>query len=144
MGKPKVMVALRDQESVETLVTLACQVASGMNADLMALHVVEVPPATPIGAADEILDHPGKDILERAKQCADQYGARQITTRLLRARQAGEAVVGEAQEQGIDCLVMGHRRLNIFGEILLGSTVQYVVRHGPFRVIVEIPPVHRS
>ncbi len=141
MGKPKVMVALRDQESVESLVTLACQVASGMNADLMALHVVEVPPATPIGAEDEILDHPGKDILERAKHFANQHGAHPITTRLLRARQAGEAVVGEAQDQGIDCLVMGHRRLNILGEILLGSTVQYVVRHAPFRVIVEIPPV---
>jgi nucleotide-binding universal stress UspA family protein len=138
------MVALRDQESVESLVTLACQVAGGMDADLMALHVVEVPMATPIEADDEILDHAGKEILGHAQKYAARCSPRPVQTRLLRARQAGEAIVGEAQEQGFDCLVMGHRRLTVIGEILLGSTVQYVARHAPFRVIVEIPSVHRT
>jgi len=144
VGKPKVMVALREQESVESLVALACQVASGMEAELVALHVVEVPLPTPIEAHDEVLDHPGKEILERAEKYAAQSFSRSVVTRLLRARHAGEAIVGEAQEQGVDCLVMGHRRLSVIGEILLGSTVQYVARHAPFRVIVEIPPVHRT
>ena len=144
MTKPKVMVALRDQESVQSLVALACQVASGMGAELMALHVVEVPMATPIEADDDVLDRSGKEILDRALKYAQQAFSRQVKTNLVRARQAGEAIVGEAQEQGIDCLVMGHRRLTVIGEFLLGSTVQYVARHAPFRVIVEIPPVDRA
>jgi nucleotide-binding universal stress UspA family protein len=87
VAKPKVMVALRDAASVESLVTLACQMAEGMGAELTALHVVEVPMATPIEADDEVLDRP---------------------------------------------------------EILLGSTVQYVARHAPCRVVVQIPPLrHR-
>jgi nucleotide-binding universal stress UspA family protein len=110
----------------------------------MALHVVEVPMATPIEADDDVLDHPGKEILDHARKYAVQEFSRPTETRLLRARQAGEAIVGEAQERGIDCLVMGHRRLSVLGEILLGSTVQYVARHAPFRIVVEIPPLERS
>ena len=138
------IVALRDLESVESLVTLACQVASATDAELLALHVVEVPMVTPIAADDDVLDQPGKEILAKAQQSAAQNFSRKVSVRLLRARQAGEAIVGEAQEWGADCLVMGHRRLSLVGEILLGSSVQYVARHSPLRVIVEIPPVNQS
>ena len=47
MGKSKVMVAVRDALSVESLMTLACQLSRGMDADLLiALHVVNVPLVT--------------------------------------------------------------------------------------------------
>ena len=144
MAKTKMIVALRDLESVESLVTLACQVANATDAELLALHVVEVPMVTPIAADDDVLDQPGKEILAKAQQSAAQNFSRKVSVRLLRARQAGEAIVGEAQEWGADCLVMGHRRLSLVGEILLGSSLQYVARHSPLRVIVEIPPVKQS
>lgn len=144
MAKSKVLVALRDLESVESLITLACQVANGMDAELRALHVVEVPLATPLDAEDAVLDHPGREILDRARELAARKFSREVPVRLLRARSAGEAIVEEAQECGAGCLVMGHRRLSLVGEILLGSTVQYVARHAPIRVIVEIPPVESS
>lgn len=144
MAKPKVMVALRDAASVESLVTLACQMAEGMGAELTALHVVEVPMATPIEADDEVLDRPGKEILAQAQRIASEAFSRKITAQLLRARQAGEALVGEVKEQGIDLLVMGYHQPHTLGEILLGSTVQYVARHAPCRVVVQIPPLrHR-
>jgi nucleotide-binding universal stress UspA family protein len=113
-----------------------------MDAELSALHVVEIPMATPIEADDEVLDRPGHDILEHARRYAAQHFSRRITTKLLRARQAGEAIVGEASEQGIESLVVGYHQRHTLGEILLGSTVQYVVRHAPCRVIVQIPPPH--
>jgi APA family basic amino acid/polyamine antiporter len=144
MGKTKVLVALRDVQSLESLVTLACQISSGMEAELTALHVVEIPMATPIDADDEVLDRPGHEILECARKYAAEHFSRPLTTKLLRARQAGEALVGEASEQGIDTLVMGHHQPHTLGEILLGSTAQYVARHAPCRVIVQIPPArHR-
>lgn len=140
MAKPKVMVALRDEESVESLVTLACEVADGMDAELTALHVVEIPIVTPLEADDASLDRPGKQILARAERIALASFGRKLSHRLLRARRAGEAIVGELKESGIDTLVMGYHRPHTLGEILLGSTVQYVVRHAPCRVIVQIPP----
>jgi len=141
MGKPKVMVAVRDAVSVEGLVTLACQLANGMDAELTALHVVEVPMLTPLEAVEETIDAPGKEVLAHAQRVAEKW-SRHLSTNFLRAREAGEAIAGEAKEQGVDLLVIGHHKPHphALGETLLGSTVQYVAHHAPCRVIVQIPP----
>ncbi|MBZ5563883.1 MAG: universal stress protein [Acidobacteriia bacterium] len=144
MAKTKVMVALRDLESSESLVTLACQLAQGMEGELIALHVVEVPAATPIDASEETLDRPGKDILAAAQQVAERLHQK-LAPCLVRARTAGEAVVGEAKDQGVDLLIVGHHKPHPRAErdFLLGSTTQYVAHHAPCRVIVQIPAPSR-
>jgi nucleotide-binding universal stress UspA family protein len=121
--------------------TLAIHLANGMDADLVALHVVEVPLATPLEAEDEVLDREGKNILAAATQVAER-SSKKISTELLRAREAGEAIAGEAKERGAELLIMGHHRPHphALGEFLLGSTVQYVAHHAPCRMIVQIPP----
>lgn len=141
MGKPKVMVAVCSADSVESLVTLSCQLASAIDGELTALHVVEVPPATPLDAAAEVLDYSGEKLLTQAKRVAERL-SNQISTQLVRAREVGEAIVGEAKNQGADLLVVGHHRPHphILAEISLGSTVQYVAHHAPCRVIIQIPP----
>ncbi len=144
MGKPKVMVAVRDAASVESLVTLACQLSQGMDADLTALHVVVLPALTPLDAEDETLDREGKDLLAHAKRVAEKF-SRPLSPELLRAREVGEALVGEAKEQGVELLVMGHHKPHphTIAETLWGSTVRYVAHHAPCRVIVQIPaPEH--
>ena len=80
MSKPKVMVAVRDAYSVESLVTLACQVSQGMEAELRALHVVEVPRLTPLDAPEEVIDHAGKEVLVQAKRVAEKF-SRPFSTR---------------------------------------------------------------
>ncbi len=144
MSKARVMVALRDLESAESLVTLACQLAQGMDGELIGLHVVEVPAATPIDANEESLDRPGKEILAAAQRVAERLRQR-LATCLVRARTAGEAVVGEAKDRGADLLVVGHHKPRARAErdFLLGSTTHYVAHHAPCRVIVQIPPPDR-
>jgi len=145
MGKPKMMVAVGNEASVESLMTLACQLCQGMDADLAALHVVEVPYVTPFEAADETIDHAGKEVLAQAQRVAEKF-SRPLSTELLRAREAGEAIVGVAKEQGVDLLVMGHHKphTHTLSETLLGGTVRYVAHHAPCRVIVQIPaPEHK-
>jgi len=141
VDRPKVVVALRDPESVESLMTLAIHLSNSMDAEIVALHVVEVPLATPLEAEDEILDHPGKEILAAATRVAER-SSRKLSTELLRAREAGEAIVGEAKERGAELLIVGHRgsHSSALGELLLGSTAQYVAHHAPCRVIIQIPP----
>jgi len=141
VDKAKLMVALRDPESVESLMTLAIHLAKSMEAEIVALHVVEVPAATPLEAEDEVLDHPGKEILAAAIRVAEQFSTK-VSTELVRAREAGEAIVGEARDQGVELLVVGHRgsHSTALGELLLGGTAQYVAHHAPCRVIIQIPP----
>lgn len=141
MNKPKVMVALRDADHVESLVKLACAMAKGMGADLTALHVVEVAPGLPLDADDDVLDRPGKQVLSLARRAASENFFGEVSSRLLRARHAGEAIVGEAKDQGVELLILGYHHKSGVTEVLLGSTVRYTARHAPCRVIVEIPPV---
>jgi nucleotide-binding universal stress UspA family protein len=97
--------------------------------------------ATPIKTEDEILDHPGKEILEAAARVAEK-SSKKLSTELLRAREAGEVIVGEAKDQGAELLIVGHRgsHPSALGELLLGSTAQYVARHAPCRVLIQVPP----
>jgi len=116
----------------------SCSCAS--YAGLVALHVVEVPLATPIETEDEILDHPGKGVLAAAARVAEK-SSKKLSTELLRAREAGEAVVGEAKDRGAELLIVGDRgsHPSAVGELVLGSTAQYAGHHAPCRVIIQIP-----
>jgi nucleotide-binding universal stress UspA family protein len=140
MGKSKVMVAVRDALSVESLMTLACQLSRGMDADLLILHVVNVPLVTPLDALDESIDRSGKEILAQAQRVAEKF-PHAVTTELLRARDVGEAIVGVAGERVADLLVMGHHKPHphTLSDALFGGVVRYVAHRAPCRVIVQIP-----
>lgn len=140
MNRPRVIVALRDAESVQSVMRLACQLAKGMEGELVPLHVVEVPMATPLDAEDEILDRKGRQILSLAKRAASADLSMPIVARLVRARQAGPAIVGEAEELGAELIVMGYHQPHGAGDALLGSVVRYVAKHTPCRLVVQIPP----
>ena len=145
MSKPKVMVALRDKASIESLMELACQLTHAMGAELIALHVVVVPILTPIEVADETLDQPGKEVLAEAKRSAANLST-PLATELLRARESGEAIVGVAKEKGIDLLVIGHHKphAHALGDTLVGGIARYAIHHAPCRVILQIPAPARK
>ncbi len=139
-GGRKVIVALRDAESVESLMELACHVSSGMKAELVAMHVIEVPPVLELNADSKDLDEPGKHMLSIAVRVANHHFGK-VETLLIRAREVGPTILDEAKNRHADLLVMGYHHKPRVEDILLGSTVQYVTRHAPCRVIVEIPPL---
>jgi len=139
MEKPKVMVALRDSETAGSLTKLACQMASLAGTNVIALHVIEVPPGLPMNVEDPIFERPGEQVLSLARQIASNNFSMHISTKLLKARNAGEAIVGEAEEQEIELLVIGYRHDHHLAEALLGSTVQHVTHHAPCRVLVQVP-----
>ncbi|MFZ0960320.1 MAG: universal stress protein [Terriglobia bacterium] len=145
MAKTKVMVAIRNATSVQSLMTLACQLSQGTDAELAVLHVVLVPLLTPLEIQDETIDQAGKEVLAQAKRLAEKF-SQPVSTELLRAREAGEAIVGVAKEQGVDLLVVGHHKRypHTLSETLLGGVVRYVAHHAPCRVIVQIPAPERK
>ena len=70
MENLKVMVAVRDEESIDSLMKLACQMSGASGADLIALHVLEIAPALPLEAHSDFLEKPAQHILSLARQAA--------------------------------------------------------------------------
>jgi nucleotide-binding universal stress UspA family protein len=141
MPQTKILVAVQDREHVESLVKLACEMAHGAGADVIALHVVEVGLGLPLDADDAALDRLGQQLLELAHQAASQTCLKEISTRLVRAREAGPAIIREAEDQAADLIILGYRRKKSYvAKALLGSAVEYVTDYAPCRVIVQTVP----
>jgi APA family basic amino acid/polyamine antiporter len=117
------------REAVEVAARLATERAGR----IILLRVVVVPLELPLDAdLTEQLDEADR-LLDDARAVAAPYGVRTIE-RLVRARNAGRAIVEEAERRGAEIIVLGAPRgqhRNIFGH-----TVDYVLKNAPSRVMV--------
>lgn len=126
-----------DQES-ETAVALAAELAGDYGSTITAVVVVEVPAALPLDAHMLEEEAAAKRALEDARAIASARGVR-VRARVLRARDAGEAIVDEAERSDADVIVLraprSGRRWKMFGR-----TVDHVLKHAPCRVMVDSSP----
>jgi APA family basic amino acid/polyamine antiporter len=116
---------------------VACGLAAERRSQIIALNVIEVPLDLPLSA-----DLPGEEErsnreLDEAQAIGDSYGVT-VVDRMVRARSAGEAIVEEAERRGIEIIVVGSPRrvLAAGARGVFGSTVDYVLKHAPCRVMV--------
>ena len=130
----KAVVGLNGGPTDDMVVELACQLARPANAELIAVHVVEV------DWTHELADDVGRDeasaILDRAESIAGRHKVR-LQAELLQARDVGAALVDEAIELGADALFIGlPYRKRFGGDFALGTTLPYVLQNAPGQVLV--------
>jgi APA family basic amino acid/polyamine antiporter len=146
-----------DDDIVQTAGRLAADEhtdeAEGEGATIEALWVFEVPVSLPLDARlpEEQLKR-ARAALARAKAVGEEYEGVEVATATVRARSAGEAIVGEAERRGVEVIVLaaeepsrirGGGRLGGTGGPLdnfVGEATKYVVRKAPCRVILTAPP----
>ena len=71
---------------------------------------------------------------------AEAYGVR-VVERVVRARNAGRAIVDEAERRGSEIIVLGAPRGR--HRAIFGHTVDYVLKHAPSRVMVAAGKARR-
>jgi APA family basic amino acid/polyamine antiporter len=121
----------------ETAMALAAELAEDA-ASITAVLVIEIPPNLPLDCHMLDEEREARRVLEEARVIAERRGVR-VRTRLVRAREAGEAIVDEARAAAADVVVLrapraGERRRKVFGK-----TVDYVLKHAPCRVLIAAP-----
>lgn len=135
----KILVSLKQASDAEPLLGLAAQLA-GAAKTIAVVHIVEIPPATPIDAQSAVLDAPGRAVERAVKRVARKHPRRKFTVRILRARDTGRALVAELKEGKFDLMVVGYHHKRSLAELLLGTTAKYLARNAPCRLVMSIPP----
>jgi APA family basic amino acid/polyamine antiporter len=116
---------------------VACTLAVERGARITALSVVEVPLDRPLTVDLVEEERQANRELDEAIAIGDSYGVR-VLDRLVRARDAGAAIVDEATTRSSEIIVIGapRRRLGRYEQAVFGRTVDHVLRHAPCRVLV--------
>ena len=125
--------------------SVACRLAADRHATVLALTVIEVPQELPLDCHMLEEESEARQRVTEARAISELYGVR-ISPRTLRARAAGEAIVEEAAQAGVDAIVIGAPRKQRTGNRapIFGKTVDVVLKRAPCRVIVAALPVGRA
>jgi APA family basic amino acid/polyamine antiporter len=117
---------------------LACRLARERRSRITAVTVIEVPLELPLDAAlpEQVAEANAQ--LDEARAIGESYGV-SVVTRIIRARNAGRAIVDEATRRNAQIIVMGgprRIRLQRGRRAIFGDTVDFVLKHAPCRVMV--------
>jgi len=138
-----ILVPIVQSEASLEAVPLAAIIAKQKKAKLLIIHVIEVNRSLPLNAELDAEARRGEQLVRRAEEIALQAGA-QATGTLLQAREAGAAIIEEAEDHQIDAIILGIPRPKA-GSGLIGRTAEYVMQHATCSVWVvrqgtAIPP----
>jgi APA family basic amino acid/polyamine antiporter len=125
---------LRTAESEEALIT-AARLAAERRATIAIVRAIEVPLDLQLDTSLTEEERRANRELDDAQALVESYGVRAVT-RLVRARSAGPAIVDEVRHRNAELVVVGAPRRGRRGASIFGSTVAYVLKASPARVLV--------
>jgi nucleotide-binding universal stress UspA family protein len=130
-----------DDEAIRLAYTYAlAKKGKGRYIGVDVVYVVEVPHALPLDAQlDDKLER-GEKALDHAEEVARDMGL-DVDASIMQARNTGAAIVDMSRETGSEMIVMAvdyHKKL---GELDMGRTLPYVLKHAPCRVWVCRAPI---
>ena len=130
-----------DDEAMRLAYTYAlAKKEKGRNIAVDVVFVVEVPHSLPLDAQLDDKIEKGEKALDHAEEFARGMGL-QVEASIIQARSAGAAIVDMSRENASELIVMAvdyHKKL---GELDLGRTLPYVMKHAPCRVWLCRAPI---
>jgi basic amino acid/polyamine antiporter, APA family len=144
-----------DDDIVQTAGRLAGETRDDVieeGAVIEAIWVFEMPLSLPLDAPlPDAQIKRAREALARAKAVGEEYEGVEVATAMVRARRAGQAIVGEARRRGVEAIVLaaeepsrvrGGALLGGVGpmENYVGEVTKYVINKAPCRVILTAPP----
>ena len=137
----KAVLGLNGASTDGLVVHLGCQLARQNNAELVAVHVIEVDWSHELSDELTIENEAASAILDLAEGIAEHYRVK-LSGDLLQAREVAAALVDEAVELQADAIIVGlPYRKRLGGDFAIGDTIPYVFQNAPCQVIVAREPV---
>jgi len=127
---------LSKSEATDRIVALAAQMVRSRNGNVELLAVLEVPFTLPLDARVEEDEKLANETLDRAESVAIQR-VTAVNKRIVKARNAGPAIVREAEIQATDLILMANTRVRVRGNIQqIHPAVDYVMKNAPCEVLI--------
>jgi basic amino acid/polyamine antiporter, APA family len=132
----RILVPVVPGQPSDDALDVACRLAARRRSRVTALTVLEVPLDRSLGEPYPELEAEANRELDEAMRIGATYGV-PVTGRLERARAAGPAIVAEASARQSEIIVLGAPRdeLTARQAAILGTTVDYILKHAPCRVL---------
>jgi nucleotide-binding universal stress UspA family protein len=136
----KILAAVDGSDNSFRALDHAIFLAKRVEAHLTAIHVVENPPTVYVESQkllNELLTKykaESAKVLDRCKQAAEMSGVNIET--VLAEGDAATNILGYAQREDFDLVVIGSRGLGKFKEMVLGSTSSKVLHHTKSAVLI--------
>jgi nucleotide-binding universal stress UspA family protein len=133
-----ILVATVKTDYAERAVELACRLALEQRAEILLVHVIEVPRTLPLSAPLEQAEQEARAALETAKAVVGMHNL-PVSTLVQRAREAGGGLITAAKDHRADLIVVGigpHRG----GRHLWGGTSETLLHQAPCEVIFDKLP----
>jgi nucleotide-binding universal stress UspA family protein len=121
-------------------VEFACTLAKRNRGKVHVVHVIEVKRSLPLDAELVSEAQKGEEILSQAEAAAKRQDF-EVEGDLLQARDAGHAIVDEANERQADAIVLGVPFHKPFGEFELGRVPAHVLKAAPCEVVLLRLPI---
>ncbi|HET6171936.1 MAG TPA: universal stress protein [Gaiellales bacterium] len=138
-----IVLHITDARVADEMTATALRLASERRARIVAVYTLEVPAARPLTQISPEDEARANGQLAEAEALGQVYGV-QVISRLVRTRNAGRALVEEANRRGSEIIVLGSPGRSVRSARLFGSTVDYVLRHARCRVMVGATPEWRG
>jgi APA family basic amino acid/polyamine antiporter len=132
------------EEMIATAAKLVPDSQRGEKPVIHALDVIEVPQNLPPQDLnlEEVMPEKyrqAQEALDEARQIGEEYGV-EIDGYTTGARNAGRAIIEEAQKLGAEVIMMGVPRKRGLRDRVFGSDVDYVLRNAPCKVHITLEP----
>jgi nucleotide-binding universal stress UspA family protein len=108
---------LSSSEATDRIVALAAQMVHSRNGRAELLAVIEVPLMLPLDARVDEDEKRANALLDRAETISRQTAAN-VSKHILKARDAGAAIVHEAETQAVDLILMANTPVRVRGNLL--------------------------
>ena len=132
---------LSKSEATDRIVALAAQMVRSRTGGVKLLVVIEVPFTLPLNARVEEDEKRALELLDRAesvaRQCVTGMNKTGVNKHILKARNAGPAIVREAELQAVDLILLANTPVRVRGNVQqINPAVDYVMKNAPCEVLV--------
>ena len=135
----QILVPIVGSRISDEMMVLACQLATEKKSSIDGLYVIEVSLNLPLDARLTTERAKADKVLATAARVADAFKIK-FTPHVVTARQAGRAIIEEAEMRRAEVIILGTSRKRRIADRVFGRTIDYVLDHAPCEVLLNLVP----